>query len=473
VSVIDSDPPAHDGEPDWRDQQWGPGPDELGLPHRPPTSDDVERKAEREARTAVMWRKGKDGKGAIIPPLLAAHVQHEAPTAIGGSVVYRYHNGVYQPGEQAISRRVLELAGNDWSRRLAGEVLGAIQASSDPLDDRPPLNTINLANGLYDLTTGTLHPHTPDHRSPVQLPVHLDPPAECHETLQWLKSTLPPDGAQLFLEIAGYLLTPDNRHQRAFLFRGPGGDGKSVAMHILGALLGEQNVSRVGLQDLDEHRFAAAEIYGRLANLVADLPARAVTSTSVFKAITGGDSIMAERKNRDPFTFRPYARLVFSANETPASHDGSPAYGSRWTILPFPNTFRGTTNEIRGLEGKLTTPQELSGLLNLALATIPKVRARGFTIGHDSHQAHRQFILDSDPVAAFLDECTTLDDHGRTHRSELYKSYRGWCHDSGRSPLARNRFLNRVRDHFGPQITETKYVGERGWTGICLTGGTR
>lgn len=418
--------------------------------------------------TALQAAGFRDDKGKIIPPYLARHLRQQTPTATGGGVLHVYTDGVYTPGEAALVERIGSIADGAWTRHLQGEVLGAIRAGSPVLDEHPPLDRINVKNGIFDLDSGTLVTHTADNLFPVQLPVIYDPDADCPAIARFLHNTLDQPTGRLFLELAGYLLTGDNRFQRAFLFKGPKGNGKSTALDLLTALLGTQNVSHVALQQLDEHRFAVAQLHGRLANFHADLPGRAVNGTATFKCITGGDPIMAEHKGRDPFTFTPYARFVFSANETPPTHDGSEAYFDRWTILPFTRTFRGVAGEDRNLRAKLTTCRELSGLLNLALATIPKVRADGFTIGEAVHAEHERFRLDSDPVSAFVDECCDIVADGRVARRAVYRAYAEWCKDNGRAALANQRFTSRLGDRNA--VTQVTVNGTRMWGGIRLRG---
>jgi Family of unknown function (DUF5906) len=49
-----------------------------------------------------------------------------------------------------------------------------------------------------------------------------------------------------------------------------------------------------------------------------------------------GDSIRAQNKFKDPFSFRNYAKLIFSANKIPESDDDSSyAYYRRWLIIEF------------------------------------------------------------------------------------------------------------------------------------------
>ena len=154
-------------------------------------------------------------------------------------------------------------------------------------------------------------------------------------------TTLPPDCIYLVEELLGYALIPDNRYEKAFMLVGDGANGKSTFLTFLEGFIGRDNVSKVPLQELGEHRFKRADLLGKLINFFADLDANALESTSYFKTIVSGDKIDAERKHQDPFYFRPFARLLFSANEIPRSKDRSFAYYRRWCIIPFPNRFIG------------------------------------------------------------------------------------------------------------------------------------
>ena len=141
-------------------------------------------------------------------------------------------------------------------------------------------------------------------------------------------------------------------------------------LSLLVALLGTENVAPSRCTD-STNRFAAAELEGKLANLFADLDARALQASSIFKSITGGDAITGERKYAPAFSFRPFARLLYSANEPPPTPDSSDAFFRRWTIVPFERRFDEKAADRRLLDS-LTTPQELSGLLNHGLPRYPR-----------------------------------------------------------------------------------------------------
>jgi putative DNA primase/helicase len=386
--------------------------------------------------------------------------------ATGGAQLYVFQDGCYRPGERKVAQQVVELLGAEWSTRRATEILSRLRITSPELWSRPPLDTINVANGLLNVGTQQLAPHDPQHLSPCQIAARFDPDADCPAIEDFLQATIP-DLSALFMEVIGYMLTADNRYQRAVMLMGPGGTGKSTAANMLRALIGPENVSAVALHQLEEDRFATADLYGRLVNIFADLDARALRSSSIFKSITGGDELRAERKHRDSFTFAPYARLVFSANEAPPTSDNSDAFFDRWLILPFHKRHRGTDHQDHDLLPKLTTPDELSGLLNHALLGLGRLhRQRGFSHVASSEKAAERFRVDSDSAAGFSEECCNLAPDARVAKPELFKAYRGWCEVNNRRPLAATRFNRRLVELH--DLDEVSSKGRDYWIGVEL-----
>jgi P4 family phage/plasmid primase-like protien len=162
------------------------------------------------------------------------------------------------------------------------------------------------------------------------------------------------------------------------MFVGVGSNGKSVYLDTLTALLGAENVSHVALQDLTDDKFQAAELLGKLANIFADLDSRMITSSSRFKMLTTGDPITAQRKFGQPFTFTNYARMLFSANKIPRSHDTSYAFYRCWIVMEFTKTFTGKDADKHLRD---TLQGELPGIFNRALRGLQRLYDQeGFTI---------------------------------------------------------------------------------------------
>ena len=92
------------------------------------------------------------------------------------------------------------------------------------------------------------------------------------------------------------------------------------------------NVSSVSLQGLQD-RFAPAELFLKQANICADIPLTALSEVDMIKKLTGEDTISADRKFKNAYTFRSYARLFFSANDIPYIAEKTNAFYRRMLIL--------------------------------------------------------------------------------------------------------------------------------------------
>ena len=383
----------------------------------------------------------------FIPSRLAEHLAMRWPTAVGGRELYAFRDGMYRPAERFLRGEIIRILSDHWRPRRGDDVISFLLQASPELWDRPLLDFVAVANGLLSLDTLELSGAGPDFLSPVRIGAAFDRSARCPEIDAFLSAVLDEDNVTLFHEIAGHLMVPEIR-QRAFMFLGPGGNGKSVTLQLLTEFLGPENVSHLRLQQLDEERFASANLYGKLANTFADLEARALTGTSIFKSITGGDAIQAERKFRQPFNFTAYARLVFSANEPPPTPDSSDAFFDRWIIVPFERSFRNSRGERQfdELVAALSSPEELSGLLNHAIRGLQRLRRSGrFTTGESSTSASEQFRAQTDSIAGFLADAVTPNPDGKVRSGHMFNAYMNWCRFNNRRPFGQQRFQGRLK----------------------------
>lgn len=175
--------------------------------------------------------------------------------------------------------------------------------------------------------------------STIQLNANYNPEAECPVFLEYLKGVLPESEFPLIQEILGYFCIAVNKAQKSFLLVGKKGSGKSTLLYVVqNVLLGEGNFSTLTWQALDD-RFSTFQMFGKLANISADLPSGNLQDTGIYKAITGEDYIMGERKHKDGFSFKPFARLLFSCNDISKNYnDRSDAFYGRLILLRFANT---------------------------------------------------------------------------------------------------------------------------------------
>ena len=406
----------------------------------------------------------------FIPSILAEELRSEYDFICVDGILYIYLNGVYKAiGDDYVEsesyKRLKHKARANRVSEIPKYIKGMCRTDSEKLNTYKFL--INLNNGMYDIKTEKLLPHSKDYLSTIRIPVNYDPSVSYSVISDWLESTLcDPECIQLACELFGYSLIPDTTMAKAFMLVGSGANGKSTFLTVLENFIGKDNVSKVPLQELSDHRFKRAELFGKLINLFADLDNRALESTTYFKTIVTGDTIDAERKNQNPFFFKPFSRLVFSANEIPRSRDRSFAYYRRWCIIPFERQFIGADDK-KGLADELSKPENLSALLNCALSELKNVMKRqSFSEPKKVKEALNEYEKQNDPVKAFVDECCKLDPSVRIERGSLYDSFCIYCNETGFKAVTRNIFYQRLR--IFKEIREIRDSEKRMFEGIKL-----
>jgi len=393
--------------------------------------------------------------------------------------LYRFQGGSYRRhAERFVRRRAKECLEEweltkIWSTRLGNEVVEYIIVDAPELWEKPPLEEVNVRNGIFDVTAGELRAHDPSFLSPVQIPVAYDPVAECPAWEKFIAEVFPEDAADLAFELAADLITPERSVQKALLFLGEGSNGKSTFLTALTTFIGTPNTAGASLHKLENNRFAASRLVGKLANICPDLPSAHLDGTSTFKAITGGDEVHTEIKYKDSFEFRPFCRLIFSANHVPRSADSSHAFFRRWLVVPFDRTFE-PGEEIRReiLDARLANPRELSGVLNKALEVLPRLRRDGFTELERMLEAWEEFRAMTDPVSTWLDTATVTLPNAMVAKSALARAYNKHREDQGQAGMTPNEFgraLKRARPNLEEaQRTVNGVPKVQVWLGIGL-----
>ena len=376
---------------------------------------------------------------------------HTFATDGHGLFIYDSDTGRYVPADDKLRNIVADTLQDEWSQARVNHLFTWYKDRAPRLWDPPPLDRVNVLNGVLNLESGELEPHSPDFLSHIQINAAWDPEAQCPAIDRFVQRVFPYDAHEVFYQLAGLFLTPDSRRQKAVLFLGSGASGKSVATALIRQFLHPRNVSNVPLHDLTPGRFDLAELRGKLLNVSADVPERDFNDTAVFKQIVDGQlaTLRVPRKYRDPIEFQPFTRLLASAARVPQSADNSLGYLRRWLVVPF-DTSLNESNLDRTLLDQLTTPEELSGLLNRAVAEYRQLLESGrLTESEKMVRAKDGFDQESDSTRLFLEErveeCSPYDEIDRT---EVYAAYKDWCVFNRTNPVSPRRLYKSVWEIF-------------------------
>lgn len=377
--------------------------------------------------------------------------------------LYVYQDGVWRFGQQPLGGVTTGMFGDRWRSSRHNEVIGFLSKSNSTpeLDPgaRPDPRYINMLNGLYDWKARQLVPHTPDHPSLVQLQVPWSPEATCPAFDAFLASVLPDDALDFFWELLGYLLYSGNPFQVMPMLFGSGSNGKGTLLDVLTRIIGHTNASAVSLHDLAENRFAPADLYGKLINISGDLDDRWLKNTGVIKQLTGGDSIRAERKNGQPFTFINWSTPVFSLNDPFTTSDSSHGYARRLLVVPFDKLYDGT-----GRAG-LFTESELAGVARHALGSLRTLMKRGdFDRPESVQAATKSFLIEGDSIQAWLDDelMVTGSADDRMHSADLHEAFESYAVRNGLKTMSMRRVVSKLVQQPGISSVRWQTEGTRG-----------
>lgn len=391
---------------------------------------------------------------------LSKQEQEHTVSAIGDALIETYHlktledgsimyyskdEGTYKFGaERIIEKTIRQQVDRNISKHDIGEILYYIQnltpTPRSMFDANPDIQ--NVRNGLLNLETGEFTEHSPEYLSIVQLPVEYRRGKGCPAIAKFLRETLDPQQVKIVVKMLGYILLRNAKYEKAFLLVGEGSNGKSVFIKVVVSLVGKENSANVALQELTSDRFASSKLCGKMVNVFADLKADRINDTGYFKTLVSGDRIMAQKKHQQPFEFENYAKLIFSANKIPDTSDDSYAYFRRWVILRFDRTFEGAAKD-EGLIDKLTTPEELSGLLNVALGGLKRLKAEHGFEHTDIDEIKEMYREGASKIRDFITEQCILDTENpelTIATYDLHDSYATFCKSRGSSFLDNTRF---------------------------------
>jgi len=385
---------------------------------------------------------------------------------------YSKPSGVYRFNGESVIKELtqdwleeLGLAG-DATTYFVNQVVDYIRRST--YIDREELNAdpniLVVKNGVIDLSTGTLHPHDKKYKATIMTQVEYNPSLQCPTIDAFINQVVEQKDRLLLYEIPAWCLMRDSRIQRLVLLLGGGANGKSTYLEMVRKFLGHENCSAYSMQYLADNRFATAGLFGKLANIHADLPTSVLKQTAQLKMLTGGDAIEAEKKFKDSFSFINTAKLIFSANQPPEINEDTLAIWRRFVVVDFPYQFMGKLAD-KNLITKLTTPAELSGFLNKVLLGIQRLKHSGdFTYSRSVEDTRAKYILIANPVEAFIEDRCEFSPWGSITKEELYLAFMKFCEENRLPGMNKKAFGHKLKRTHRYDISE-----ERGyWRGVII-----
>jgi P4 family phage/plasmid primase-like protien len=390
---------------------------------------------------------------------------------------YNKKKGIYEPAEPLVNAQLEKLQPGvitDTVNNVIHKLARRHLHKREEFD--ADKNIWNMQNGLYDITTNKLKPHTYSYLSRNQIPVRFDPKARCKKFGKFLGEVVYPDQIRTVVEVLAYTFLRDNPFELYVILLGVGANGKSVLMHVLTRLHGQENVSPVPLATLLNNRFAKKELEGKNINIDMEMSKATINDMGVLKELTGQQPVRIEPKHLPAYSTRLWAKLFFSTNEMPEMMDFSDGHYRREVVISFPYQFEevsteqgkaeiiaamkaGSNRRIADLTLRdvLTTPEELSGIFNALMIPLRNRIMKNKPVYMDAKtiedRRHKHELI-SDPIRAFFDDAIEPDAEGTVTKERLYEAYRKFCRFQRLPIESYDQFCKLVKKKFPHELGE-------------------
>lgn len=370
---------------------------------------------------------------------------------------------------------------NDKMHHIIKNVGGRTMMFRD--DFVPPDLHINLANGVLDIVKMELLPHNNKYNFKGRTEIIYNRDAKCPKFLDFINWALPNhNDIDLLQEWYGYHFIRKQPYKKALMVYGVPNSGKTtIIMKTLQDIIGKSNISANSLQSLsDPVQHALDSMYGKIANIDADMGGNVVDDVAMFKKIVGSDLIKANPKFMHPFEYYPDAKLSFGCNNLPwlkAAVDNDEAFWNRWLLLEL--TKRIDNRDPMFYEKNIAP--ELSGILNWAITGLWRLVKNGhFTYDDDStYDRWQTAIIEGNVLFPFYSDCISQSPGESVNKDITYNFYKDYIelmnglHNTKNKPIGITKFgieFHKLAPHGQKTIRKEdgSWKNIRTWDGIIL-----
>lgn len=333
-------------------------------------------------------------------------------------------------------------------------------SSGLPVQEKTKEVKINLQNGTFVCRNGEFDvlQFSPDDFLTYQLPFCYDKDAKADKFMEFLEYVVPEKEARMVIaEYIAYAFAKHLRWEKCLVLIGSGGNGKSVLIDIITALLGEKNVCHIPLSRLCEaNGYYRAEIGNYLLNACSEMGSKN-SDPEMVKQLFSNDPVSARSPYGKPITVSNYCRFLFSTNFI-SNKDMEQTNGFfRRFLFIFFNVTIPEWKKNPNLAKEIIN-EELSGIFNWVLEGLRRILEpgrQGFTYSAHIDRANKELERNSNSVALFMCE-ENLQPSDKIHEDAktLYNKYKNFCEDNHYGAVSKQEFLRRLE-------TQLKYYVKR------------
>lgn len=401
-------------------------------------------------------------KGKFLFDKFAVYLKNNNHIQRVNGQLHIYRDGIYVEGDHEIEAAMIEHI-PDLNRSKRTEITSYLDILIRNNVRTANANLIAFKNGIYNIETDEIIDFSPEHIITNRINYDYNPDAY-DELVDKTFDKLSCNDANvraLLEEAVGYCFYRRNELRKSFILTGDKKNGKSTYLAMLKELLGDDNTVALDLNELGE-RFSSASLFGKLANIGDDIGDDFIANPAVFKKIVSGDWIKGENKGQKEFFFKPYCKLLFSANNIPRIKDKSGAVLDRLVIIPFDAKFSKNDPDFDPyIKYKLIKPEALEYLILLGLQGLKRVlKNQSFTASSKVQKSIEEYEEVNNPIKIFFKEIDS-DEILNEPTSEVYKKYNEFCLANSFTPMSNIEFSKQMKKEFDLEIINKTVKGKK------------
>lgn len=405
-----------------------------------------------------------NSRGSFLFDQFAAYLVKVANIVKVNGKLYIYRDGIYESGDSYIESAMIEhIPSLSQSKRK--EVLAYLDLIVKNETTMADASLIAFKNGVYNIIEDTFSDFSPEYIITNKIPHNYVADAKSDLLDHVMKKLACGDENvyKLLYQAIGYCFYRRNELRKSFFLLGEKRNGKSTFLDMVGTLLGEINTANLDLCEIGD-RFRTAELTGKLANIGDDINDEWVSNTAIFKKVVSGDTVTAERKGKDPFKLRSFAKFFFSANSLPRLGRGkdSSAVLDRLVIIPFDAKFTKDDPDYDPfIKYKLRGEDVMEALIAKAIPALREVLAeQEFATCDRIRKNIEEFEISNNPIMEFYEDLNESDYMNEPIKS-VYQKYTGFCFTNNLQAISAIEFQKQMKKQYDLVIKTVEMEGRK------------
>lgn len=403
----------------------------------------------------------RNRKPAFAHTIMAAYVMQEHhivryPDADGEIYIYNPKNGIYEMDKTGRRLRHiirgLEFLKDNSVKEVRNYIIDVCNVKTEINNDY-----VATKNGLVHYKTKVFKEFTPDVFLTSKIPTSYNPNAYNEFVDNTLRKVSCEHDSTLvnIYEMFAQVLYPEILIDQIIYLLGTVADnGKSTILHMIKATFDSGGqISSVSPQRLANNNFAGSSIYGKMANVVDDLPNMEIEDTGNIKSAVTGGYLEIEQKGKDSRSVRMQTPFIIASNHYPKFKESGDQINKRLHIIPFEYSFKNDDERLTVSESTEIIYSESAKeyILKLAIDTLADMLTRKgsyITPNERSDRSIEMFTENNNPLSEYL-ENRDIDFFLNTPGTQTYTDYKVWCNQNFiRNPIDKSDFITVIENHY-------------------------